>query len=171
MASPPARSGLPLRQARRAAGKVRRDGGVQQTAIYRVLGVNRDGYQELLGMWSAPDDRAKFWMSVLTDLKNRGVQRICIAGVDGLTGFPEAIAATFPEARVQLCIGHLVRNSLKYTNWKHRKEVAGDLMTIYRAPMVSAAEDALTGFAQKWDETYPTSAGSGCGSGSRLPAV
>jgi len=139
--------------------KVRRDGRVQQTAIYLVLGVNRDGYKELLGMWSSPTEGAKFWMSVLTDLKNRGVQHICIACVDGLTGFPEAIAATFPETRVQLCIVHLVRNSLKYASWKHRKEVAADLKTIYRAPTVAAAEDALTEFAQKWDETYPTISG------------
>ncbi|ERN41158.1 transposase, partial [Rubidibacter lacunae KORDI 51-2] len=90
------------------------------------------------------------------DLKNRGVERIFIACVDGLSGFPEAIAATFPETRVQLCLVHLVRNSLKYVGWKQRKIVAADLKAIYRAATVAAAEDALAEFAEKWDATYPT---------------
>ena len=135
--------------------KVRHEGRVHNTAIHLVLGVNLEGHKELLGMWLAPEEGSKFWLSVLTDLKNRGVQDIFIACVDGLTGFPEAIAATFPKARVQLCMVHLVRNSLKWVCWKHRKEVAADLKTIYRSATVAQAEDALTEFAQKWDERYP----------------
>ena len=135
--------------------KIRHKGRVQNLAIYLVLGVNLEGHKELLGMWSAMEEGSKFWLSVLTDLKNRGVQQIFIACVDGLTGFPEAIETVFPQSRVQLCIVHLVRNSLNYVPWKNRKEVAADLKVIYRAATVEQAEDALTEFAQKWDERYP----------------
>ncbi len=106
-------------------------------------------------MWIAQQEGAKFWLQVLTDLKNRGVQDILIACVDGLKGFPDAIEAVFPQTLVQLCIVHLVRNSLRFVNWKERKAVAADLRTIYQAPTAAAAEDALLAFADKWDATYP----------------
>lgn len=123
-----------------------------------VLGINLDGHKEVLGLWIGPQERegAKFWLKVLTDLKNRGLQDVFIACVDGLTGFPEAIETLYPQTRVQLCIVHLIRNSLKHVSWKHRKEVAADLKPIYQAATVCEAEDALTHFADKYDQVYPT---------------
>jgi putative transposase len=136
--------------------KVREDGRVSSHAVYVVLGVTMEGIKEVLGLWMSGNEGAKFWLKVLTDLKNRGVQDIFIACVDGLTGFPDAIAAVFPNTQVQLCIVHLIRNSLKYVTWKQQKEVAADLKPIYRAATVAEAELALETFAEKWDETYPT---------------
>lgn len=135
--------------------KVREQGRVSNHAVYVVMGINLEGKKEILGLWMSPKEGAKFWLGVLTDLKNRGLEDIFIACVDGLTGFPEAIATVFPKTQVQLCIVHLIRNSLKYVSWKHRKAVAADLKPIYRAATVEEAEMALEEFAQKWDGTYP----------------
>jgi putative transposase len=136
--------------------KVRDSGRVINKAIHLVLGLNLKGEKELLGMWMTHNEGAKFWMSVLTDLKNRGVQDLFIACVDGLTGFPEAIAATYPETLVQLCIVHLVRNSVAYVSYKNRKQVCADLRAIYTASTEEEAELNLEAFAEKWDKSYPT---------------
>jgi putative transposase len=139
--------------------KVREHNRVMNKAVYLVLGVNLSGNKELLGLWIAQTEGAKFWLGILTELKNRGLQDILIACVDGLTGFPEAIAAVYPHTQVQLCIVHLVRNSLKYVPWKQQREVAADLKSIYQASTLEQAEDVLTAFAQKWDPCYPTISG------------
>jgi putative transposase len=136
--------------------KVRQDGRVINKAIHLALGVNLAGQKELLGLWMTQNESSKFWLSVLTELQNRGVKDIFIACVDGLTGFPEAIEAVFPQTTVQLCIVHLVRNSLSYVSYKDRKAVADDLKTIYGAPTAAEAEQALIDFAERWDGQYPT---------------
>ena len=138
--------------------KLRQNGQVKSRAVYMVLGINLSGQKEVLGLWTGPQENegAKFWLKVLTDLRNRGLQDIFIACVDGLTGFPDAIETVFPQARVQLCIVHLVRNSLKYVSWKDRRKVAADLKLIYQAATVTEAEDAVANFAQKYDEVYPS---------------
>ncbi len=136
--------------------KIRDAGHVRNRAIYVAIGVNLKGNKEVLGLWTNEAEGAKFWLQVLTDLKNRGVADIFIACVDGLTGFPKAIETVFPQAQVQLCIVHQVRASLNYVSWKQRKAVAADLQTVYRA---NTAEDAylkLEAFAEKWDGVYPT---------------
>lgn len=134
-----------------------RDAGmVQNKSVYLALGVNMDGEKELLGLWMAQTEGAKFWLSVVTELKNRGLQDIFIACVDGLKGFPKAIEAVYPKTQVQLCIVHQVRHSLRYVSWKQRKEVAADLRAIYGAATLSEAEDALEAFAAKWDDEHPT---------------
>ena len=125
-------------------------------AIHLALGVNLAGQKELLGLWMTQNESSKFWLSVLTELQNRGVKDIFIACVDGLTGFPEAIEAVFPQTQVQLCIVHLVRNSLSYVSYKDRKAVAADLRTVYTAPTATEAEQALVDFAEVWDKQYPT---------------
>ena len=135
--------------------KVRDAGAVRIKAVYLVLGVNLQGEKELLGIWIAQTEGAKFWLQVITELKNRGVQDIFIACVDGLKGFPEAIAAVFPKTAVQLCIVHMVRNSLNYVSWKKRKQVATDLRTIYRSATVDEAEQQLDEFDAKWGADYP----------------
>ena len=136
--------------------KVRHEGRVLNKAIHLALGVNLSGHKELLGMWVTQNESSKFWLSVLTELQNRGVKDIFIACVDGLTGFPEAIEAVFPQTQVQLCIVHLVRNALSYVSYKDRKAVAADLKTIYKAATEVEAEQALIAFAQRWDKQYPT---------------
>jgi putative transposase len=136
--------------------KVRDNGHVRNKAVHLALGVTVEGHKELLGLWIAPTEGAKFWLQVLTELKNRGVQDIFIACVDGLKGFPEAIEATFPRTQVQLCIVHMVRNALRFVSWKERRAVAADLKKIYRAPTRAAAEQALLEFAETWDAKYPT---------------
>ena len=135
--------------------KSREAGTVTNRAIYLAIGVNTEGHKEVLGLWSAATEGAKFWLSVVTELKNRGVQDILIACVDGLKGFPEAIEAVFPQTEVQLCIVHLIRNSLKWVSWKQRKEVAADLRVIYTATTEGEAAIALDRFATKWDSQYP----------------
>jgi len=135
--------------------KTREAGSAANRAIYMAIGVNTDGIKEVLGLWTAPTEGAKFWLSVVTELKNRGVNDILIACVDGLKGFPEAIAAIYPQAEVQLCLVHLVRNSLTYVSWKQRKAVAADLRAIYTAATADEAAVALDAFAQKWDSAYP----------------
>lgn len=136
--------------------KVRDNGHVLNKAVYLAIGITMDGVKEVLGMWVAQNEGAKFWLQVVTELKNRGVQDIFIACVDGLKGFPEAIETVFPQTQVQLCLVHMVRNSLKYVSWKQRKEVAADLKTIYQAPTAEQAEMELMAFEEKWDETHPS---------------
>jgi len=136
--------------------KARNNGNVINKAVYLAIGINMDGVKEVLGMWVAENEGAKFWLQVVTELRNRGVQDIFIACVDGLKGFPEAIEAVFPQIQVQLCIVHMVRNSLKYVSWKQRKEVAADLKTIYQAATAEQAEMELMAFEEKWDETHPS---------------
>ena len=135
--------------------KMRASGHVQTQAVYLALALTLEGEKELLGMWVGEAEGAKFWLSVLTELKNRGVQDMLIAAVDGLTGFPDAIESVFPKTQVQLCIVHMVRGSLRYVAWKERKTVARDLRAIYRAPTVEAAEMALTAFEERWDPHFP----------------
>ena len=136
--------------------KVRHEGRVINQAIHLALGVNLSGQKELLGMWITQNESSKFWLSVLTELQNRGVKDIFIACVDGLTGFPAAIETVFPKTQIQLCIVHMVRNSLSYVSWKHRKAVAADLRKIYTAATATEAELALVEFAERWDKLYPT---------------
>jgi putative transposase len=136
--------------------KVKSQGRVTNKAIYPAFGVNLQGLKEVQRMWAAETEGAKFWMRVVTELKNRGVADIFIACVDGLKGFPEAIEADFPQTQVQLCMVHQVRNSLKYVSWKWRKEVAEDLKAIYTAATVEEAELQLEAFSRKWDEQLPT---------------
>ena len=136
--------------------KVRDNGHVSNKAVYLALGVTMDGIKEVLGMWVAENEGAKFWLQVVTELNNRGVQDIFIACVDGLKGFPEAIETIFPRTQVQLCLVHMVRHSLKYVSWKQRKEVAADLKTIYQASTAEVAEMNLTEFEAKWDKTHPS---------------
>lgn len=132
-------------------------GRVSKRAVYVVLGINREGSKEVLGLWigEAEAEGAKFWLKVLTDLKNRGLKDILIACCDGLKGFPQAIEAVYPQTQVQLCIVHLIRNCLRYVPWKDSKAVAADLKPIYQAATLEDAEAALEAFAEKWDETYP----------------
>jgi putative transposase len=137
-------------------GKVRADGTVVKVAVYLALGITLAGQKEILGMWVANTEGAKFWLHVLTELKNRGVRDIFIGCVDGLKGFPEAIEAVFPATQVQLCLVHMVRHSLNYVGWKERKAVATDLKLIYRAATEAQAEQALRTFEQKWDRKYPS---------------
>lgn len=136
--------------------KVRHESRVINKAVYLAIGINMDGIKEVLGMWTSENEGAKFWLQVVTELKNRGVKEIFIACVDGLKGFPEAIEATYPKTQIQLCIVHMVRHSLNYVSWKQRKEVATDLKTIYQAPTVEMAEKNLEAFAAKWDASHPT---------------
>ena len=136
--------------------RMRDNGHVQNRAVYVAIGVNLDGAKEVLGLWTSANEGAKFWLQVLTEIQNRGVQDIFIACVDGLKGFPEAIETVFRKTQVQLCIVHLVRQSLNYVSWKQRRLVAGDLRSIYTAVSADAAEMALDAFAAKWDGVYPT---------------
>src|SRR5919109_2581791 len=131
-------------------------GSVSQHTLYVALGVNLQGRKELLGLWLAQNEGAKFWLACLADLKNRGLNDIFVACVDGLTGFPEAIRAAYPSAKVQLCIVHLVRAALTYVMDKDSREVVTDLKAIYQAATADEAGRALDRFAEKWDGRYPT---------------
>lgn len=136
--------------------KIRDEGMVRNKAIHIALGVMADGTKVVLGLWIEQNEGAKFWLRVMNELKNRGVEDIMLAVVDGLKGFPEAITAVFPEAIVQTCIVHLLRNSMDFVSWKHRKPLAGALKGIYRAVDAKAAEEALTAFeASEWGQRYP----------------
>ena len=135
--------------------KSREEGRVLNKAVYLAIGVGMDGHKDVLGIWIEKNEGAKFWLSVFTELKNRGLQDVLIACVDGLKGLPEAIEAVYPHAEVQLCIVHMVRNSLKFVSYKHRKQIATDLKTIYRATTIEQAETALTEFSETWDSQYP----------------
>jgi putative transposase len=134
--------------------KMRHEGRVENRAVYVCIGVDMDGRKDVLGLWTSGNEGAKFWLGVLTELKNRGVRDVLIACVDGLKGFPQAIESVFPETRVQLCIVHLVRASLNYVNWKERKQVAADLKLIYRAATEAQAEQELKEFTGKWGSKY-----------------
>ena len=135
--------------------KVRENGHISKRSIYLALSINLEGKKELLGLWMGESEGAKFWLGIITELKNRGVQDILIAAVDGLTGFPEAIRTVFPATDVQLCIVHAIRTSLKFVPYKDRRQVAADLKLIYSAPTEAAALSELDAFAGKWDEKYP----------------
>ena len=134
--------------------KVHQDKRVINKSVYVALGVDIEGQKEVLGLWISENEGAKFWLGVLTELKNRGLDDIFIACVDGLKGFPDAINTVYPETLVQLCIVHQVRNSLKYVSYKDRKQVAQDLKAIYNAPTADAAFEQLTCFAETWDARY-----------------
>jgi putative transposase len=136
--------------------KMRHEGRVENRAVFVAIGVDLGGQKEVLGLWTSATEGAKFWLQILTEIRNRGVQDILIACVDGLKGFPEAIQTVYPKTQVQLCIVHLVRNSLQFVNWKERKLVAADLRQIYQAATAEAAEQHLTDFEQKWDAQYAT---------------
>ena len=135
--------------------KIRQDKQVINKSVYLALGINLDGHKELLGMWLSENEGAKFWLSVLTELQNRGVKDILIACVDGLKGFPDAINAVFPDARIQLCIVHMARNSVKYVPWKDYKAVTADLKRIYQSATEEEALASLDDFAERWDSQYP----------------
>lgn len=135
--------------------KVRQNGRVISKAVFLALGINTEGQKELLGMWLAENEGAKFWLSVLAELKNRGLQDILIACVDGLKGFPDAINSVYPQTHIQLCIIHMVRNSLKYVSWKDYKAVTSELKAVYQASTEESALMALDTFAEAWDCKYP----------------
>ena len=135
--------------------KGRFDGKVSNRSVYTAIGVNLEGKKEVLGLWIAETEGAKFWLGITNELKNRGLNDILIACIDGLKGFPEAINATFPETRIQLCIVHMVRNSVKFVSWKDYKAVCADLKKIYRAPTETEALASLDDFSVKWDAKYP----------------
>ena len=135
--------------------KIRQDKRVINKSIYLALGVNLEGQKELLGMWLSENEGAKFWLNVLTELQNRGVKDILIACVDGLKGFPDAINTVYPDTHIQLCIVHMVRNSMKFVPWKDYKAIAADLKAIYQATTEEKALQSLDQFAERWDEKYP----------------
>ena len=135
--------------------KIRQNKQVINKAIYLALGINLEGQKELLGMWLSENEGAKFWLGVLTELQNRGVKDILIACVDGLKGFPDAINTVFPETKIQLCIVHMVRNSVKYVPWKDYKPVTADLKQIYQSATEEEALIALDQFSARWDDKYP----------------
>ena len=131
-----------------------REGAVRIKAVYLAIGINMAGEKAVLGLWLAQTEGVKFWLQVVTELRNRGVQDIFIACVDGLKGFPDAIEAVFPKAVVQLCIVHMVRHSLNDVSWKRRKDVATDLRRIYQAATAEEAELPLGEFEAKWGADY-----------------
>ncbi|MBU5639090.1 IS256 family transposase [Geomonas sp. Red69] len=136
--------------------RVRDNGHVANKAVYLAIGIRLDGDKEVLGMWVSENEGAKFWLQVVTELRNRGVEDIFVACVDGLKGFPEAIETVFPKTQVQLCIVHMVRHSLNYVTSKQRKEVADDLKLIYQSTTAEQAEMQLNAFSEKWDKKHPT---------------
>jgi putative transposase len=135
--------------------KMRHEGRVENRAVYVAIGIDMQGYKDVLGLWTSAHEGAKFWLQVLTELRNRGIKDIFIACVDGLKGFPAAIEAVFPQTQVQHCIVHLTRASLNYVNWKERGPVAADLKSIYRAATAAQAEQELDAFSEKWGARYP----------------
>ncbi len=134
--------------------KIRHEGRIENRAVYVAIGINLEGRKEVLGLWTSGNEGAKFWLAVLTELRNRGVKDVFVVCVDGLKGFPQAIESVYPQAEVQLCIVHLLRASLNYVNWKERKQVAADLKPIYRAATAEQAELELAAFASKWGDKY-----------------
>lgn len=135
--------------------KVRQNKQIINKSVYVAVGIDTEGHKQLLGLWIGEREGAKFWLGVLTELHNRGLKDILIACVDGLKGFPEAIETVYPQTRIQLCIVHMVRNSLKYVSWKDYKAVTADLKKIYKAPTETDARNELEMFATTWDEKYP----------------
>jgi len=141
--------------------KIRDEGTVKNKAVYIAMGIGRDGNKDILGLWIEQTEGAKFWLKVMTELKNRGVQDVLVTLVDGLKGFPEAIATAFPQAQVQTCIVHLMRHSLDYVSWKDRKPVAAEIKSIYRAETAEIALERLEEFEQgPWGKKYPVIAAS-----------
>jgi putative transposase len=137
--------------------KVRVNGVVETRAIYNILGVDIEGKKDVLGLYTAENEGAKFWLSVLTDLKTRGVEDILIACIDGLKGFPEAVEAIFPKTRVQLCIVHQIRSSMRYVPEKDKKAVMADMKPIYQANNEQQGYERLLEFEEKWGKKYPLS--------------
>ena len=135
--------------------KVRDKGGVRNKSAYLVVGVRTDGHKDILGLWLAETEGAKFWLAILNELKNRGVEDILVLCADGLAGLPEAIEAAFPLTVFQTCIVHMVRASTRFVTWKDRKAVCADLRMIYTAATLEGAELALDDFEAKWHEKYP----------------
>lgn len=133
----------------------RESGKSVNKALYIALGINMEGRKEVLGFYISDNEGAKFWMNVLTDIRNRGVKDILIACMDGLTGFPEAVRAIYPDTRIQLCIVHMVRNSTKYVSYKDLKAVCADLKKIYSAPNEEEGLAALDDFGKAWNSRYP----------------
>jgi transposase-like protein len=134
--------------------KGREDGKSCLKSVYTALGVNFEGQKEVLGLWIAENEGAKFWMGVLSELKNRGVQDILIACMDGLSGFPDAVRAVYPDTRIQLCIVHMIRNSTKFVSYKDLKKVCADLKSVYSANSEAAGRQALEDFRDRWKEKY-----------------
>jgi putative transposase len=134
--------------------KMRHEGRVENRAVYVALGIDLNGRKDVLGLWTSASEGAKFWLNVLTELRNRGVRDIYLVCVDGLKGFPQAIESIFPKAQVQLCIVHLVRASMNYVTWKDRKKVVADLKPVYKAVTADEAERQLGEFEAKWPK-YP----------------
>lgn len=134
--------------------KMRHDGRVENRAVYVAVGINLDGRKDVLGLWTSASEGAKFWLNVLTELRNRGVKDVYLFCVDGLKGFPQAIESIYPKAEVQLCMVHMVRASLNYVSWQDRKKAVADLKMIYRAPTADEAERQLSEFEEKWTK-YP----------------
>jgi putative transposase len=135
--------------------KMRHEGRVENRAVYVAVSIDLEGKKDVLGLWTGAAEGAKFWLNVLTELRNRGVKDIYLACVDGLKGFPQAIETVFPEAQVQLCIVHMIRASLNYVTWKDRREVVGDLKPVYKAATADEAERQLSEFEEKWKKKYP----------------
>lgn len=135
--------------------KVRDKGIVQNKSVYLAVGVNMDGVKSVVGMWIQQTEGAKFWLSILTEIRNRGVQDVLILCADGLTGLPDAVGAVFPQAVFQTCLVHMVRSSVRYVGFKERKPVCADLRRIYTAETRAAAEDALEEFDRRWGRQYP----------------
>jgi len=135
--------------------KGRTDGRVCNKSVYTAIGINMEGNKEVLGLWIADTEGAKFWMSIITELKNRGLEDILIACIDGLKGFPDAINSIYPKTRIQLCIVHMIRNSTKYVSWKERKILCVDLKKIYKSVTEEQALNELNNFSEKWDNKYP----------------
>lgn len=135
--------------------KMRTEGHVRNVALYTIIGINLDGLKECLGLWVCETESAKYWLSVLNELKNRGLEDVLIFSVDNLKGISEAIEAVFPRAEIQKCIVHQIRNSLRYVSWKERKTMAKDLKLIYKAATEKEGSSALDDFAEKWDKRYP----------------
>ncbi|MYI06920.1 MAG: IS256 family transposase [Gemmatimonadetes bacterium] len=157
--------------------KIRDEGLVRNKAVYLALAITCEGEKEVLGLWIEQTEGAKFWLKVMNELRTRGVGDILIAVADGLTGFPDAISTVFPQAAVQTCIVHLIRNSLAFVSWKDRKTVMPELGAIYRAETAEAAAARLDAFDARWGKRYPGDRAGlparleACGAGVRLPAT
>jgi putative transposase len=134
---------------------VKQDGSYRQKTVYSILGIDLDGHKDLLGLWIGEAESSKYWLSVLNDLKARGVQDILIACIDGLNGFDTAIKSVYPECEIQRCIVHIIRNCTRYVNYKDRKQFCADMKPIYKAPNEDAALEALLEFEEKWGKKYP----------------
>lgn len=136
--------------------KVKQNNRIVSKAAYVVIGVDGDGYKDVLGLWIGENETSKFWLKVLTDMKNRGIKKVSVFSIDGLSGFNEAIKATYPNALVQRCIIHQIRASARYVNYKHRKEYCKDMKSIYTAVNEEEGFRQLEYFKEKWNSLYPT---------------